>query len=119
MWQPYLHRVIDEHVKVDVAEKKHLPPTIDACLVRRRSGIIVTPRQHASAEALMMSVSRVNVGPLPDNFLMLWSEPFQRSFVVSSFSLGRLADIQRLTSAIHDFNVLVAEAGTVAVAVKV
>ena len=67
----------------------------------------------------MMSVSRVNVGPLPDNFLMLWSEPFQRSFVVSSFSLGRLAGIQRLTSAIHDFNVLVAEAGTVAVAVKV
>ena len=56
----------------------------------------------------MMSVLRVNVGPLPDN--LLWSEPVQGSSGLASFSLRRLADIQRLITPHHNSNVLVAEA---------
>ena len=83
---------------------------IDARLARRRSGVIITPRQHASAEALMTSVPRVNVKPLADNFRMLWSEPVQRNSVLSSLSVRWFADIKQLTSAIHSSNLLVAEA---------
>ena len=70
--------------------------------------LIYTPRQYALVDALMMSVPGVNVGPFSD-FLMMWSEPVHRSSVVSSFSLRRLTDIQWLTFATHDSNVLVAE----------
>ena len=65
--------------------------------------------QRASAETFTMSVPRVIVGPLPDNFLMLWLEPVHMRSVWSAFSLRWSADIQRLTSTIRDSNVLVSE----------
>ena len=58
----------------------------------------------------MMSVTRVNVRPLPDNFRIMWSEQVQRSSVLSSLSWRWFGDIQQLTSAIHSSNVLMGEA---------
>ena len=53
--------MIDELVVDDVAENKHLPPTIEERFARGRSGVIVTPRQRASWDALMMSDLSVNI----------------------------------------------------------
>ena len=101
----------DEHVEVDVAENS---------VYRQRLMLAWSDEdrcnRYSKTERIGRSVDDVgsNVGPLPDNFLMLWSEPVQMSSVLSSLRLRRLADIQLLTSTIHDFG-----CGIVVVVVKV
>ena len=87
---PLPSRVNVEHVATDVAGKKHIPLTMDACFSRHKFGVNVTPGRHAELE---VSVPSTNRGPPSVSLLSLCQVPVRNSSVLFWFNFRRFADI--------------------------